>query len=179
MDESARTGANARNALFFLVAALSILLDRVTKIAAVGALAIPGTKLPLIEGILQLNLVYNRGAAWGIFDNSTFALGIFSIAVCLIILAFFLKSGAITTYSQAFALALVFGGGLGNAIDRFVYGRVTDFIEAIFIDFPVFNVADICVTCGVFLFIILMVVELFKETTSQQPESNGDDDGDT
>ncbi len=55
-------------------------------------------------------------------------------------------------------MALVVAGGLGNAIDRFTLGYVVDFIEPVFIDFPVFNVADIGVTCGFVLFVVAMIL---------------------
>ncbi len=54
-------------------------------------------------------------------------------------------------------VALVVAGGLGNALDRFTLGYVVDFIEPTFIDFPVFNVADIGVTCGFVIFLIGVV----------------------
>ena len=55
------------------------------------------------------------------------------------------------------SLALVVAGGIGNCIDRLTTGYVVDFIRLTFIDFPVFNVADICVTCGVVLFLIALI----------------------
>ena len=67
------------------------------------------------------------------------------------------------------SLALVFAGGLGNAIDRFEYGYVVDMISTIFIDFPVFNVADIGVTCGIVLFVISIIFS--KDYTASDGDS--------
>lgn len=140
-------------AVFAALALAWLALDRATK-AAFDAYR-PGE---LIAGpfanVFQLRLVHNTGAAWGMFGDSTFALGVLSSAVCLAVLA-----GAVALRRRmpgvaAVGAALVFAGGLGNAIDRFAFGYVVDFIEPVFIDFPVFNVADIGVTCGIVLLFI-------------------------
>lgn len=67
----------------------------------------------------------------------------------------------------ALGLSLVVAGGIGNAIDRFTLGYVVDFIEPVFIDFPVFNVADIGVTCGVALFIASLIIEMLKASHAE------------
>lgn len=108
-------------------------------------------------GLIDIRLVHNTGGAWGIFSNSTFALGVFSVAVCLAIAAFFFLTLRQTNWAQTIAFGLIVGGGIGNAIDRFTQGFVTDFIEFSFFDFPVFNIADIGVTCGFALLILGMI----------------------
>ena len=60
-------------------------------------------------------------------------------------------------------LLLVVAGGIGNVIDRVLYGYVVDFIEPLFIDFAVFNFADCCITVGAFMLIVYEIYELFKE----------------
>lgn len=62
------------------------------------------------------------------------------------------------SWPELIGLGLVIGGGIGNAIDRFVLGYVVDFIDLSFMDFPVFNIADIGVTCGLALFLIGWIV---------------------
>lgn len=147
----------AKFSVFVVISLIWLLLDRASKLWA--NTTNPGTVLiDDIAGLFDFRLVHNTGAAWGILSNSTFILGIFSAVVCLIILIFtftyFRTHGSVV---QIILLALVFAGGLGNAIDRLSYGYVVDFINAKFIDFPVFNVADIGVTCG----IILLLLSLF------------------
>ena len=144
----------AKLALFAGVSLAWLVLDRITKIWADSAE--PGTVLVEdIGGLFEFVLVHNTGAAWGMFSNSTFALGIFSLVVCVVILVvlftYVRKEGNLI---QVFFLALVFAGGLGNAIDRMAYSYVIDFINAKFISFPVFNIADIGVTCGIVLFML-------------------------
>ncbi len=105
-------------------------------------------------GIFRFTLIHNTGAAWGIFSDSTFILGIFSVVLCVLLCVFLFvferKSSLLTT----FGIALVVGGGIGNAIDRFNSAYVVDFIELTFIQFPVFNIADIGVTCGIVMFFL-------------------------
>ena len=67
---------------------------------------------------------------------------------------------------QTVGIALIVAGGIGNAIDRFMQGYVVDFIEFSFIDFPVFNVADIGVTCGFVLLFIGLFLSLKNEKKS-------------
>ena len=112
--------------------------------------------------------MHNTGGAWGIFSDSTFALGVFSIIVCVALAGFFIATIKDTNGVQTVAFALIIAGGIGNAIDRFTQGYVTDFIEFSFIDFPVFNIADIGVTCG---FVLLIIGILFSMRTG---ESAGD-----
>ena len=59
---------------------------------------------------------------------------------------------------ELIGISLVVAGGIGNAIDRFTLGFVVDFIEPTFIDFPIFNIADIGVTCGIILFIVSLLI---------------------
>ena len=145
-------------AVFAAVACAWILLDRLTKLWA--DTVEPGSVLvDDIFGLFELRLVHNTGAAWGIFSDATQLLGIFSIVVCVAILVilftYLRKRGSM---AETVFLALVFAGGLGNAIDRIQYSYVVDFINAKFIDFPVFNVADIGVTCGIVAFLIAFFV---------------------
>ena len=69
-----------------------------------------------------------------------------------------MRERARISWPELIGLGLVIGGGIGNAIDRFVLGYVVDFIDLSFMDFPVFNIADIGVTCGLALFLIGWIV---------------------
>lgn len=102
-----------------------------------------------IPGVIGLRLVHNTGGAWGSFDGMTIALAIFSIILCIAIVVYLFGYAQDATVTLTVGLSLVFAGGLGNIIDRLTHGYVIDFIQPLFIDFPVFNVADIGVTCGI------------------------------
>lgn len=140
--------------LFCGVALLWWVFDRMVKnvmdLHQVGSVIVPN-----VLGLFEFTLVHNKGAAWGIFSNSTMALGIFSCLVCLFIaIYYFAFRKARAHLLETLGLSLMFAGGLGNAFDRLVQGYVVDFINATFMEFPVFNIADIGVTCGIVLFLI-------------------------
>ncbi|MDO4443793.1 MAG: signal peptidase II [Slackia sp.] len=142
--------------VFVGVAALWLVIDQLTKAYFEDAYAL-GQMSEASYGLFRFRLVHNTGMAWGLFGDSTFALGVISLVVCAAIVALFACyrsfAGHAATTVETCALALVFSGGLGNAIDRFAQAYVVDFIDLTFIDFPVFNVADIGVTCGFVLLV--------------------------
>lgn len=111
-----------------------------------------------VAGLFRLHLVHNTGGAWSMFSGATAALGVFSVLMCAALAAFAVHERARISWPELIGLGLVIGGGIGNAIDRFVLGYVVDFIDLSFMDFPVFNIADIGVTCGLALFLIGWIV---------------------
>ena len=118
-------------------------------------------------GLIDIRLVHNTGGAWGIFEGNPSALGIFSIAVCVLLIAYYLWQRHEVNLVQTIGIALIVAGGIGNVIDRFTLGYVTDFIEFAFIDFPVFNVADIGVTCGFVLLLLGLIVSWRNEAKEE------------
>ncbi len=139
--------------MFGAVAIAWFVLDWATKSLLNGAHQVGDVISEPILGLVRLHLVHNTGAAWGMFGDSTFLLGVMSLLVCVAISAYLLVLAHRPSMLETVGAALVVAGGLGNAVDRFVLGYVVDFIEPVFIDFPVFNVADIGVTCGFVLFL--------------------------
>lgn len=142
-----------RLALFALVAAAVVALDQLSKAAARSAL-VPGEPVTLVPDVMDLSLVYNTGAA--------FSLGEGGGPLFVVLAAAILVAGLVVAWRRAdvplplvLAVAAVAGGGVGNAIDRVALGAVTDFFKTTFVDFAVFNVADIFVTCGVVLAVVL------------------------
>ncbi len=147
---AAPCSARQRNAVLFCAVALGWLgVDALTKALAEGAAP---SAVALVPGVLDLQLVHNTGGAWGLFGDMTAALGAVSLAVCALILAYLFWLAPGSSAGEATGLALVFAGGVGNALDRFLRGYVVDFLDPAFVDFPVFNVADIGVTCGIAVF---------------------------
>ena len=143
--------------LFFLCAAGLIVIDQITKVAAVSALG-SGGKFVVFDGFLRMNYVENRGAAWGMMQGA----GMF-----FIILTFVIMAGVVYFVSRIpkggryvpllIVAMLIFAGGLGNLIDRIALGYVRDFIDFYGVGFPVFNVADVCVSIAVIMLVILLI----------------------
>jgi signal peptidase II len=149
-----------RNAVLFACVVLAFLLvDRLTKMyfdaAALGS-TFDGAGL---FGLVSFVLVHNTGGAWGIFSGNTFALGLVALVFCAFVLVYLFVLARDSSALSTVALGMIFAGGIGNMIDRFLLGYVVDFLNFTFIDFPVFNVADIGVTCGVVLFLLSIILD--------------------
>ncbi len=147
---------------FFAVLAGWLLLDQLTKMAVAGfepGDVIYGSR----AGLFDLVMVHNTGGAWGMFSGATAFLGALSVAVSAGIILFAVRFAQGLNLLGSVSLGLIAAGGLGNAIDRFTQGYVTDFISTAFMDFPVFNVADIGVTVGIALLFISLLISSRRE----------------
>ena len=134
-----------------------IAIDQYTKILAVRYLG-GGRRIPLINGVLELTYVENRGAAFGIFQNGTLILSVTSaIAVAVFIYLYFRIPDESRFRPLRVILVFLTAGAAGNLIDRVMLHYVRDFIYFSLIDFPVFNVADMYVTVSVFFLLILLL----------------------
>lgn len=112
--------------------------------------------LPLIPHILGLNYTRNTGAAWSILNEHTWLLTVVSCVVALFIL-FVIVRRYIRHPFGVVTLTLILAGAVGNLIDRIRLGYVVDMFQTLFMDFPIFNVADICVVCGGIAFCIYFI----------------------
>lgn len=144
--------------LFAAVFVVWLAFDVVTKGWVAGGWSEGELVTGPIMGLVRFHLVHNTGMAWGMFGDSTFALGVMSLVVCAIMVLYLFAFSPNAGKLEIVGIALVVAGGIGNALDRFTLGYVVDFIEPVFIDFPVFNVADIGVTCGFVLFLAGMLL---------------------
>ncbi len=145
-----------------LLAALVIAGDQLAKHYAQTFLRGAGGK-PFIPHIVELYYVENSGSAFGILEGQKILI-LFVSAVVMAYLCFLLIK--LPTKPQFvwmhIALTLILAGGIGNCIDRIRLDYVVDFFNLLFMNFPVFNVADICVVCGVILLFILLIF-VFQE----------------
>ncbi len=133
--------------LFTIFAAVIVGLDQVTKALTVANIAL-GEDLPFIPGLLELTYVQNTGAAFSSFEGQQWLFALIFLAFTgLIFWEYFKKPMGFTVFER-WCIAAIYGGGLGNMIDRIRLGYVVDMIETTFMDFPVFNVADCFITCG-------------------------------
>ena len=137
---------------FFLVFFLVLLLDRVTKELAPS---IPAGGIPLIPGVLGLRYAENRGAAFSILSGYPRLLGVLSLVI-LVAAFLWLRKKHLAPFPLV-ALSLMAGGAAGNMFDRLIRGYVPDMIETLFISFPVFNIADSCLTVGCALMVISLL----------------------
>ena len=135
---------------------LLVIPDQLTKMLAVRYLK-GASPIVLIKGILELSYVENAGAAFGILQNARWFFLILTVAI-LAGLAYIMHKLVQKPDFMALKTTLCFiaAGAVGNMIDRFTHGYVVDFIYFKLIDFPVFNVADIYVTCSAFALAILI-----------------------
>lgn len=148
------TSPRRRNAALFIALVLVwFSLDMATK-AYFNGFEVGQVVAGPFLGLVQFRLVHNTGAAWGMFGDSTFALGVLSTVVCVALTVYLFVVAKRASVAETVGLGLIVAGGLGNAVDRFTLGYVVDFIDTVFIDFPTFNVADIGVTCGFVIFFI-------------------------
>ncbi len=133
--------------LFLVVAIGTLVLDQASK-ALVRASLVPGESVKLIPGFLNLTFVNNVGAAFGLFPGRQPVFMATSLLVLFVIAAYWRRAHP-REWPAVLALGLVCAGAVGNLIDRAVLGRVTDFFEFGFVQFPVFNVADMAILTGV------------------------------
>ncbi|HFH9839093.1 signal peptidase II [Streptococcus suis] len=143
---------------FPIVAAVLIVLDQLVKAWTVANIALD-TVEPFLPGFMSLAYLRNYGAAWSILQNQQWFFTIVTIAAVTGLIWYYIKQiqGNIWTL---FSLSLMIAGALGNFIDRIRLGYVVDMFHLDFISFPVFNVADICLSVGVgILFICIMKEE--------------------
>ena len=128
-----------------------LLLDQLTKLAVRAAG--DAFHVTVIPGLIDFLFVCNTGAAFSFGEGHGIAFVVLAIAVVIAVAIYLVRSPELSRV-ECVGLAMVSAGAVGNAIDRLFLGYVTDFIATTFIDFPVFNVADIAITVGVVLAVI-------------------------
>ncbi len=147
--------------------AVLVFIDQITKVWARGELRGQGEK-EFLPGILSLLYTENTGAVWGIFKGKTTFLLIFTIALSIALLIAYFKIPRERRYAPArLLIVFIMAGSIGNIIDRLGYGFVTDFLNFQFIDFPVFNVADIYITVSEVILLIL-VLFVYKDEVAAE-----------
>ncbi len=144
--------------LFYsLFVAVIVAADQISKLLTVQNIPLY-QDVPALEGIFHLTYVQNTGAAWSMLSGMRWLfVGLFVVLTALVLWEHFKKPLPFSKFER-WCIAAVYGGGLGNVIDRVWRGHVVDMIELDFMDFPVFNVADCFITCGC---VALMVSLIF------------------
>lgn len=138
--------------VFFFTALLIVIADQFSKLWIRSTLLV-GQSLPEV-GFFRLTHVHNTGAAFGLFQNQTFALIIVALVGITVLLVYALfiypRFPFLNSRLGISALGLVLGGTVGNLIDRLRLGYVTDFISVGI--WPAFNIADSAIVVGVIIF---------------------------
>ena len=150
---------NKISLLIFDMIGLLILvaLDQLTKYMAVVFLK-ANDSVPIFQGILELRYLENKGAAFGMLQNQKIFFIFIALLILGVIVYVLIKTPADKKYTILHVLlVLIAAGSIGNMIDRISQDYVVDFIYFVLIDFPIFNVADIYVTCAMAGLVILIL----------------------
>ena len=140
-----------------LFVALIAIFDQVTKAMTVANIPLY-EEIPVIDGLFHFTYVQNTGAAFSSFEGMRW-LFVLIFAVLTVVIGYeMVKKTMPFSKLEWWCIGAIYGGGLGNMIDRVRLGFVVDMIEVEFIKFPVFNVADCFITCGCILMLISLVL---------------------
>jgi signal peptidase II len=162
---------------YLILVAAIVGLDQLTKWLVAGRLELHEMR-PIIDGLLSLSHVRNRGAAFGILSDADlpYQAVLFSVLslVALAAIAVYAMRLPVTARLPQLALALVLGGAIGNLIDRLRHGYVVDFVHVYWRQYqwPDFNVADSAISIGVALLVldILRSPQPNEQDKAQVPE---------
>ena len=151
--------------LYYLLSIFLIVIDQLVKWWVRGNIP-PGTAIPFIPYLMDLTYTQNTGAAFSSFSGLTRLLALVSLGASVAI-ALLLWKNFFPGVLGKLSLALILAGAVGNLIDRVLMGFVTDMFMTTFINFAVFNVADICVVCGGFLMAVYALFFWDKDKEKQ------------
>ena len=170
MPEVERQGSGWRGGLFLIIAACIVALDQISKLWVRSNITLYES-VPIL-GCLSLTNVRNTGSAFGLFVNQAFLLTLIAIVGVVAILLFY-RYFSKSSMLGVSALSLVFGGAIGNLIDRLRFGYVTDFIDVrLWHDFhwPSFNVADSAITVGSIALVVFIFLTFGKADGSSSKD---------
>lgn len=142
------------------LAAAAVGLDLLTKYFFYGKAA-----TSIIGDFLWFESTLNKGAAFSIFssENMQIVFIVFSALASLVMLMLIISKTFLKSKAEKILVAFILGGTVGNMIDRIIYGGVRDFIYLKFINFAIFNVADMFITISVIILAIYVIVHMFKK----------------
>ena len=156
--------------IFMGIFALAIVAaDQITKLLVISGIPLK-TSVDAIPGLFHLTYVQNTGAAFSSLQGMQWLFLLVFILFTVAIIWEFSKKRWPFTSLERWCIAAIYAGGLGNMIDRLRLGYVVDMIEVDFINFPVFNVADCFITCGVILLFVHLLFfnrDFWKDEKSQ------------
>ena len=152
--------------IFFVIFAAGIVaFDQFTKFLTVANIAL-GQKVPFLPGLIRLTYVQNTGAAFSSFQGQQWLFALIFVVFTLLLAWEYFKRPMPFSKFERWCIVAIYGGGLGNMIDRVRLGFVVDMLETEFMTFPVFNVADCFITCGCIALMVSLILfnkEFWKE----------------
>lgn len=158
-----------------VAAALLVVIDQGIKLWATASLA-PVGSMPLIPGVVELRYFLNDGAAFSILGGKQSFLIVFTgIALAAILIYLLFKKPA--RQLEYIAWLLVLSGGVGNLIDRVLNHEVVDYINLLFMNFAVFNFADILVCTGIGLLFLTLILEEVRSRGAKKSAGGEQPDG--
>ena len=146
------------------LAGVVVVLDQIAKLIALDRLT-PGVPVIVVEGLVALTLVMNPGLAFGLLAGIPaswrWVVGLLSLLALVVLLRVALRILPSGGWREQSAIGLIFGGAVGNLIDRMRFGAVVDFVDVHFRGWhwPAFNVADSAITVGVVVLALAVLVE--------------------
>ncbi len=163
-----------KRTLFWVLFVGLLIVDQLVKAWARGA--VDGREMATISslwpGVFELTLVFNRGIAFGQLQGYGVLLAPIALAIAGGSIWYSYKHPDAAKLNHVIA-ALFASGALGNLYDRLVHGKVTDMFDFKLIHFPVFNVADACITISGVLMVLLWIKEGIEERRQPHPSSPG------
>ncbi|GEK90674.1 signal peptidase II [Alkalibacterium kapii] len=147
--------------IYYIISLVVVLIDQLTKYLTLENIPLHGT-VEAIPSILSFTYFRNTGAAWSILEGQMVFFYIVTVIVIGVII-YYMQTQGKNDKAFAFALSLILGGAIGNFIDRLFLNYVVDMIRLEFIDFPIFNVADMSLSVGVIFMILYLFYDEWKE----------------
>lgn len=142
--------------IWLIVSILIIIADQIVKYFVASGMRVGDTAFSALN-IFDITYVQNEGAAFSILSGKLSLLSLISVVFCIGVIVYWIKKKPTHPLLCA-ALTIMFAGAFGNAIDRIFRGFVVDYIRTTFINFPVFNIADIGITVGAALLVIYVIL---------------------
>ena len=148
---------------YAIIAGVLIGVDQLSKFLIVANLKV-GESIPVWSGVFEIKRApNNKGIAWSLFEDlPPWVFVVLSVVILTAIVVAVIKIKLPKPTWVRVAASMIVAGGLGNVIDRVMYGAVVDFLYVKLIDFPIFNFADCCVCVGAFI-LIFYVIFIYRE----------------
>jgi signal peptidase II len=156
--------------VFWFLFVLLIVADQFVKLWARQRFSGEGQSLTVIPNVFDLTLTYNKGIAFGMFQGFGALLAPVAVAIAAGAIYYSMKHREESPWVHT-AMALLASGALGNLYDRVVNGKVTDMFHFRAFEFPVFNLADSCITVAAVILIIRWSWEWFQEGRKKEEPS--------